>query len=195
MRERPPTKGKGDADARITPARAGKTHQNESYVGGGQDHPRSCGKDKTIFPKEDGKPGSPPLVRERPLDIAVAFDRAGITPARAGKTNVGGNSTVTGKDHPRSCGKDAFSLIAVTFLSGSPPLVRERRFAGSGLSLNVRITPARAGKTQVYSIEDDMTQDHPRSCGKDVLLRELASKPWGSPPLVRERHSWHIERL
>ena len=52
------------------------------------------------------KPGSPPLVRERLLELAIGCANHGITPARAGKTASTITTETDGGDHPRSCGKD-----------------------------------------------------------------------------------------
>ena len=72
----------------ITPARAGKTSSRARSPAAGEDHPRSCGKDSPGVAAEAFMAGSPPLVRERRVDalrVQVAF---GITPARAGKTDI-----------------------------------------------------------------------------------------------------------
>ena len=73
--------------------------------------------------------------------------------------------------------------------------MRERPFIIPRISARSRITPARAGKTQVYSIEDDMAQDHPRSCGKDAVWVFRVVDASGSPPLVRERRLRRSSRL
>ena len=56
------------------------------------------------------------------------------------------------------------------------------------------ITPARAGKTATMTPVICTSEDHPRSCGKDVnkLLEEKRNK--GSPPLVRERLRLRISK-
>ena len=72
-------------------------------------------------------------------------------------------------------------------LPGSPPLVRERRDVVESAKQQIRITPARAGKTRCSRICETADQDHPRSCGKDKRLKAKHSTSSGSPPLVRER--------
>ena len=91
-----------------------------------QDHPRSCGKDwcKISYAAQIG--GSPPLVRERLLELAIGCANHGITPARAGKTASTITTETDGGDHPRSCGKDPSLYPEKVQKSGSPPLVRER---------------------------------------------------------------------
>ena len=92
--------------ARITPARAGKTYRHIGHIPASGDHPRSCGKDwcKISYAAQIG--GSPPLVRERLLELAIGCANHGITPARAGKTASTITTETDGGDHPRSCGKD-----------------------------------------------------------------------------------------
>ena len=50
-----------------------------------------------------------------------------------------------------------------------------------------RITPARAGKTPAELWKSKELGDHPRSCGKDIIMSILMMIFLGSPPLVRER--------
>ena len=53
---------------------------------GGEDHPRSRGKDKLKHLLSGQITGSPPLAREGPKLGPVGFKFGGITPARAGRT-------------------------------------------------------------------------------------------------------------
>ena len=71
----------------------------------------------------------------------------GITPARAGKTERTDFYVNKCWNHPRSCGKDLDSLSVSVVCSGSPPLVRERRYQRTIQRNKGGITPARAGKT------------------------------------------------
>ncbi len=49
-----------------------------------------------------------------------------------------------------------------------------------------RITPAYAGSTNLGTIQQIQSQDHPRVCGKYVKLSRLMYPPQGSPPRMRE---------
>ena len=71
---------------RITPARAGKTMRIQAVREQHWDHPRSCGKDLISTPTKGKGRGSPPLVRERLVELIKLGGEGGITPARAGKT-------------------------------------------------------------------------------------------------------------
>ena len=171
----------------ITPARAGKTAGDRAVSTACRDHPRSCGKDSTGAGLSRPPSGSPPLVRERPERLNNLESRIGITPARAGKTMTLAYGSRTYGDHSRSCGKDQFVKMKVTYCQGSPPLVRERLVICAFIALGVRITPARAGKTYRMIHRGSIYEDHPRSCGKDVLPAVSQITEAGSPPLVRER--------
>ena len=69
----------------------------------------------------------------------------------------------------------------------SLPPMRERRCFRAILCIFVGITPAYAGKTVMEFSGDFLDEDHPRVCGKDILLKLTASKRQGSPPRMRER--------
>ena len=49
------------------------------------------------------------------------------------------------------------------------------------------ITPACAGKTEEYFVAGKYVRDHPRVCGKNVLLSAFFPALLGSPPRVREK--------
>ena len=174
-------------NARITPARAGKTTNLHNTTITGEDHPRLCGKDGLFFRKNAPMTGSPPLMRERRCITFAQPQVGGITPARAGKTYTELGNYLGTKDHPRSCGKDlTFSVASESFL-GSPPLVRERPEQFRRKAQKGRITPARAGKTNKEYAQIITEKDHPRSCGKDGCQLRSHRHGGGSPPLVRER--------
>ena len=155
----------------ITPARAGKTNQGGLHGWGNGDHPRSCGKDMIIRIAVRRCGGSPPLVRERRLSCSIVVIMIGITPARAGKTSLLLHCCHHDWDHPRSCGKDLPIPFSPVWPSGSPPLVRERHYFTGFLESKKGITPARAGKTGPDTSRNYKSQDHPRSCGKDHVVR------------------------
>ena len=133
---------------RITPARAGKTSNVKCFINGLGDHPRSCGKDTAKGIQMYVVIGSPPLVRERLKRLRTENTNVGITPARAGKTVSAIWRPESNQDHPRSCGKDVYIRRQRLACVGSPPLVRERPSVYSDKMERLRITPARAGKTQ-----------------------------------------------
>ena len=107
-------------------------------------------------------------MRERLPLMGAGRGENGITPARAGKTAPPFPVPGVVRDHPRSCGKDGVLTLNQVGAMGSPPLVRERQKRSTLTSTPTRITPARAGKTIRIAIWDELQEDHPRSCGKDL---------------------------
>ena len=85
------------------------------------------------------------------------------------------------------CGKDQFLMIKTLHSWGSPPHVRERPTCGEIRISVFGITPACAGKTDIAVIYPPDRKDHPRMCGKDVLIVFINNTNSGSPPHVRER--------
>ena len=65
--------------------------------------------------------------------------------------------------------------------------MRERLMFGQVSRPAAGITPAYAGKTFSLSFKKASIQDHPRVCGKDVLLIVFDILRPGSPPRMRER--------
>ena len=90
---------------------------------------------------------SPPRVREKPPLRSVCVLTLRITPACAGKTQMGTLYIYYNWDHPRVCGKNPKELNKGRLLMGSPPRVREKLFLGAELPKRYGITPACAGKT------------------------------------------------
>ena len=83
------------------------------------------------------------------------------------------------------CGEKNIWVADVTTSIGSPPHVRGQALENGGGSLDVRITPACAGKSHFATNFHLNKRDHPRMCGEkwDKLPREIKQK--GSPPHVR----------
>ena len=126
-------------------------------------------------------------MRERLKDAGETAKRVGITPAYAGKTRGLGIRRLFRRDHPRVCGKDTKKQKNAKPMTGSPPRMRERQSLLYALRSQYGITPAYAGKTISFVILSLMAWDHPRVCGKDILLSGPRVKLKGSPPRMRER--------
>ena len=90
----------------------------------------------------------------------------GITPAYAGKSLIpvffGGRF----EDHPRLCGEKHSTLVIRSRRLGSPPPMRGKAFAPSGILTMTRITPAYAGKRVLAAGHTPVVRDHPRLCGE-----------------------------
>ncbi len=130
--------------------------------------------------------GSPPRVRGEGTVGALRRDRAGITPACAGRSDTHNGSKKAGKDHPRVCGEKstgcairapsadhprvcgekAENLINAVPDAGSPPRVRGEVAIIMSVAKTRGITPACAGRSAVGAFGDETIWDHPRVCGE-----------------------------
>ena len=68
--------------------------------------------------------GSPPRVRGKAPGQLPPVDKAGITPACAGKSCMNNYTTPRAGDHPRVCGEKLLGEINYRDVWGSPPRVR-----------------------------------------------------------------------
>ena len=134
-------------------------------------------------------------MRERRTACNTVVCCVGITPAHAGKTSTAPLFSMDSWDHPHSCGKDRRRSRSSEFHTGSPPLVRERLLHVLKEKKTKWITPARAGKTAMARACLGVAEDHPRSCGKDLILGVRSVCSGGSPPLVRERRQNRYRRM
>ena len=176
------------ARERITPARAGKTRAGRTARQLGGDHPRACGENREKEADYTGWEGSPPRVRGKPRREFAQKMQERITPARAGKTAQKSCLRRSRRDHPRACGENRWMTGDATDDEGSPPRVRGKpgeRAHGTG---SLRITPARAGKTNSGTPGAAVFKDHPRACGENLSGGGRRSAPFGSPPRVRGKH-------
>ncbi len=131
----------------ITPAYAGRTENNWQKQAEAWDHPRLCGKDNNFLLFLFRASGSPPLMREGQDDILTIPEDVGITPAYAGRTEMGWLFLPGMRDHPRLCGKDPSTILTALDNSGSPPLMREGHLITFAKNSSSGITPAYAGRT------------------------------------------------
>ena len=68
---------------------------------------------------------------------------------------------------------------------GSPPRVRGKDTLAAQSDIQLRITPARAGKRYVHLAYGVKPRDHPRACGEKSVEQSVNSRFKGSPPRVR----------
>ena len=119
----------------------------------------------------------------------------GITPACAGKTRRHAGSCRYLQDHPRMCGKDHENPSLFYLVRGSPPHVRERPIIKFLPACNSGITPACAGKTCLSLLVHRHKRDHPRMCGKDVLVRcVIALSAWITPACAGKTKAFSDEK-
>ena len=72
---------------------------------------------------------------------------------------------------------------------GSPPRVRGKLEERLDLRQQLRITPARAGKTSSQGRLSRRGEDHPRACGENVFPVMFSRSNCGSPPRVRGKRT------
>ena len=108
-----------------------------------------------------------------------------ITPACAGKTRREAPYRAPEEDHPRVCGENPIFGAFCSRHRGSPPRVRGKLQMTLSSVLNIRITPACAGKTCFIKTFKNHPQDHPRVCGENGDQEAVRRLHGGSPPRVR----------
>ena len=150
---------------RIIPARAGFTGLSRGPAYAPRDHPRSRG----VYGEGEG----------------VAGAGVRIIPARAGFTVQAAQLTGETADHPRSRGVYGGSMAVTRPPTGSSPLARGLRPAGSCAISDQGIIPARAGFTGWSRRGRRRWGDHPRSRGVYSLRWAHLSCDPGSSPLAR----------
>ena len=78
-------------------------------------------------------------------------------------------------------GKEAFAWPVI----GSPPRVRGEALRAPALPVNLRITPACAGRSGLQRNKTVKSGDHPRVCGEKGHSQKCEKSGGGSPPRVR----------
>ena len=91
--------------------------------------------------------GSSPLVRGQLCMSCDFHETPRIIPARAGPTSAYTNARHYWSDHPRSCGANLWSIVFLSAVAGSSPLVRGQPTVIRCKHTTGRIIPARAGPT------------------------------------------------
>ena len=129
--------------------------------------------------------GSPPRVRGKHNKGKARGYDSGITPACAGKMHSRPRRSYPARDHPRVCGENDDSYPRAHVRLGSPPRVRGKSLFALVKTVEGRITPACAGKTDHDPTKVKAERDHPRVCGENLVPESQKMASWGSPPRVR----------
>ena len=185
MRGQPGLRFHSQRRKRIIPARAGPTGDRGSPRQLSTDHPRSCGANDWKCREGLFTDGSSPLVRGQRGCASRMISACRIIPARAGPTGYRFAVFRHHPDHPRSCGANGLSRHAISYCSGSSPLVRGQPPAMLHTTVRLRIIPARAGPTRRIRAARCPASDHPRSCGANLSSQSPSWSGSGSSPLVR----------
>ena len=131
--------------SRITPAHAGNSFSAQFFVPGDQDHPRTCGEQRSFPVVADVVAGSPPHMRGTVSQSDARQRRSGITPAHAGNRCLLHPSQGLAGDHPRTCGEQSNYNQNMEWIKGSPPHMRGTATGAPKKAHYHGITPAHAG--------------------------------------------------
>ena len=153
-----------------------------------RDHPRRCGENALSVPSVGWNKGSPPQVRGKHLNQQFLQHNHRITPAGAGKTLIVSIAGHAEEDHPRRCGENLPDFKFSGDVKGSPPQVRGKLRYNLAKVIQIRITPAGAGKTLPVVAVGVLIRDHPRRCGENFSQPNFVPMMSGSPPQVRGKH-------
>ena len=151
----------------LIPARAGKTPALGYLASGSRAHPRACGENRQGAPELRGAEGSSPRVRGKRRPAERFRLRAGLIPARAGKTGRGIGGSATTRAHPRACGENTDAGASAPASAGSSPRVRGKPRWSWRPRGRRGLIPARAGKTEDGGGRGPRQPAHPRACGEN----------------------------
>lgn len=153
------------------------------------DHPRIRGEKVPCPQTETCRCGAPPRMRGTVLlcVIPVGMPPHGSPPCLRGKSRTGRCISSFRWDHPRVCGEKPPFCTRARKSRGSPPPVRGKGIFDIVQSVDVRITPACAGKSRVAQPNVVTHPDHPRLCGEKGMYRCICTSKSGSPPRVRRK--------
>ena len=129
--------------------------------------------------------GSPLRGRGKVHDFHQIGRSAGITPAWAGKSRRAGRCAAASGDHPRVGGEKFMVVSFLFYFGGSPPRRRGKATINGADSINFRITPAWAGKSNDRFTFLFVWEDHPRMGGEKVMCNSRDGARLGSPPRGR----------
>ena len=127
----------------------------------------------------------PRVCGEKRLCAPPIASAVGSPPAYAGKSSRPLRPPECRKDHPRVCGEKQKKSPTGLVTRGSPPHVRGKETRQAGLLRAPGITPACAGKSNLFVFRRMEPKDHPRVCGEKAAILRAVCVPIGSPPRMR----------
>ena len=92
------------------------------------------------------------------------------------------------------CGEKRQDRLDYYVPQGSPPHVRGKGGDGNDRGLHARITPACAGKSNLFVFRRIEPKDHPRVCGEKLYTPCVIAPNVGSPPRMRGKDVSGAER-
>ena len=148
-------------------------------------HPRAGGENLTQLHADSRNGGSSPRGRGKLSGTVARASRAGLIPARAGKTCMASvQSSLTGA-HPRAGGENGDRESEQCQTWGSSPRGRGKLWETEAESVAYGLIPARAGKTPRPRSGRPRTAAHPRAGGENLLAGQLSVSLSGSSPRGR----------
>ena len=132
-----------------------------------------------------GRPGSSPRGRGKPRHQARRLPARGLIPARAGKTFAVVLPRVLATAHPRAGGENYCICGETRHASGSSPRGRGKLHSGIQASVEIRLIPARAGKTGPALFAGWRVAAHPRAGGENAVCSSSTRSTSGSSPRGR----------
>ena len=185
---------------RFIPARAGNTQSHLLLEDSVAVHPRAGGEHVNRRTASGWNFGSSPRGRgtlriQRPSTLYRRF-----IPARAGNTISDGKEARDMAVHPRAGGEHIITQRIEPLAIGSSPRGRGTPIKSIEENIAVRFIPARAGNTQVPSIETKILTVHPRAGGEHIIDSMASAAAVGSSPRGRGTQPdrmaiLHIERF
>ena len=163
-------------------------------------HPRSRGENLPATITFPSASGSSPLARGKLRPFWVLVIRERLIPARAGKTLRRAWKTCNLPAHPRSRGENDWTEPIMLVMPGSSPLARGKQAREGRIHIEVRLIPARAGKTPSLPHWPAPRAAHPRSRGENPGFFRRCASGEGSSPLARgklivrssQHHGWRL---
>ena len=129
--------------------------------------------------------GSSPRGRGKPRTSTCCASRAGLIPARAGKTRPSPSPMKWAQAHPRAGGENFCPDPSMSADSGSSPRGRGKPHLGAHLEMRLRLIPARAGKTLRSRRLEKLAAAHPRAGGENDPFKMASAVRLGSSPRGR----------
>ena len=126
-RGKPILRASNEADERLIPAHAGKTHRGHRATLQRRAHPRSRGENINVQRMPLNLYGSSPLTRGKRSPVTEGNGDVGLIPAHAGKTRLILSIQNSPPAHPRSRGENICMAPFRSASIGSSPLTRGKR--------------------------------------------------------------------
>ena len=170
---------------RLIPARAGKTRAIRHAHGLSAAHPRAGGENQSWRARVLPSSGSSPRGRGKPSSLTAPPPQERLIPARAGKTASAALIVPEGTAHPRAGGENHLAPDGQVSALGSSPRGRGKLIILFTHNHEIRLIPARAGKTRARSRSSLTTPAHPRAGGENVSDMLGSVRKYGSSPRGR----------